>query len=265
MKIGKFSEFFRLDDKSALVTGGAMGIGEAIALRLAQAGAAVSIVDVAPEAEKVVAAIKDFGGRAQWVRCDLTNVAEVTKAVEQATRTFKNLEVVVNNAGIFPMSPFLETNENLWDKVMAVNLRAPFFMAQAAAKKMILEKHGGVIINIASIDAEHPSGALAHYDASKGGLVMMTRALAAELAPHAIRVNAIEPGGVSTPGVQKSTGSTSTGSIPDDVLKAFTARIPLKRMGEPDDIARAVLFLATDASSYMTGSTVVIDGGYLLS
>jgi 2-deoxy-D-gluconate 3-dehydrogenase len=124
----------------------------------------------------------------------------------------------------------------------------------------------GSIINIASVDALHPTGALAHYDASKGGLVMLTRSLALELAPFGVRVNTISPGGIQTPGVKAATaGTTPKEWSPEKIVEAFTARIPMKRMGDPDEIARAALFLASPAASYMTGSNVVVDGGYLLT
>lgn len=154
------------------------------------------------------------------------------------------------------MVPALEVTETLWDKVLDINLKGFFFYAQAAAKEMVNEGHAGRIINIASIDALHPTGNLVHYDSSKGGVVMMTKALALELGPRNISVNAIAPGGIQTPGA-------SSPSTPAEFTQAFVARIPMRRMGVPDDIAKVVLFLASSAADYMTGSLLVVDGGFL--
>ena len=146
--------------------------------------------------------------------------------------------------------------EALWDKVLDINLKGLFFYTQAAAGEMVKESHGGKIINIASIDGLHPTGNLVHYDASKGGVVMVTKALALEFGPRNITVNAIAPGAIRTPGAGGS-------AVPEEVLQSFAARIPMRRMGMPDDIAKVVLFLASSASDYMTGSVVVVDGGFL--
>jgi NAD(P)-dependent dehydrogenase (short-subunit alcohol dehydrogenase family) len=181
------------------------------------------------------------------------------------------VDILVNNAGVFPFAPVLEVTEALWDRVLNVNLRGAFFCAQAAARQMAQAGRGGRIINIASIDALHPTGALTHYDTSKGGMVMMTKSLAKELGPYGITVNAIAPGSIATPGAAAATASASAASTAnlddggEDLMAAFLARIPLGRVGQPDDIATAALFLASDAASYITGSLLVVDGGYLLS
>jgi 2-deoxy-D-gluconate 3-dehydrogenase len=173
------------------------------------------------------------------------------------------LDVLVNNAGIYPFAPVLGMTEADWDKVIDVNLKGTFLCAQAAAKQMVAQGTGGVIVNIASIDAYHPSSVgLAHYDASKGGVVMFTRNLALELGPHGIRVMAIAPGGIATEGTR---ANMVPGVDIEALMKGFLARIPLGRMGVPDDIGRVALFLASDAAAYMTGSTVFVDGGVLLS
>jgi 2-deoxy-D-gluconate 3-dehydrogenase len=194
----------------------------------------------------------------------------VQRMVQQTADTFGQVDILVNNAGIFPFAPALEITKELWDRVLGVNLKGAFFCAQAAARQMAQAGRGGRIINIASIDALHPTGALTHYDASKGGVVMMTKALAKEFGPHGITVNAIAPGSITTPGAAAATGASSPESTGasgggEDLMAAFLARIPLGRMGQPDDIAIAVLFLASDAASYITGSLLVVDGGYLLS
>jgi 2-deoxy-D-gluconate 3-dehydrogenase len=268
MQSPSITTIFDLHGKTAIVTGGAMGIGQAIATRLAEAGAAVMITDIALDgAEQTAAGIRDNGGKAQAIRADAGSVADATAVVEATVQAFGSVDCLVNNAGIFPFSPALETTEALWDKVLDINLKGPFFYAQAVARQMIAAQHGGTIINIASIDALHPTGHLAHYDASKGGMVMLTKALAQEFGAYQIRVNAIAPGGIATPGAAalNPAATTMTSEQRDALTQAFLARIPLGRMGVPNDIANVALFLASEAASYLTGSLLVVDGGYLLS
>jgi 2-dehydro-3-deoxy-D-gluconate 5-dehydrogenase len=251
------ADLFDLTGKVAIVTGGALGIGQGIAFRLAEAGASVMITDVNIEAAwATVKQIHTAEGKAEAVKADAANVADIKRAVEETVRTFGRLDILVNNAGIYPFASALEVTESLWDRVLDINLKGLFFTAQAAAQEMLREGHGGKIVNIASIDALHPTGTLAPYDASKGGVVMATKALALELGPRNILVNAVAPGAIQTPGANSA-------AMSEEMLQAFTARIPLRRMGVPDDIASVVLFLASDASNYMTGSVVVVDGGFL--
>jgi 2-deoxy-D-gluconate 3-dehydrogenase len=182
-------------------------------------------------------------------------------------KDFGKLDILVNNAGIYPQVPLLKMEPALFDKVYAVNLKGLAFLSKAAALQMVKQGHGGRIINIASIDSLHPSMVgLAAYDASKGGVWSFTKNFAVEAAPHGILVNAIAPGGITTEGTgQPLAGSGFTPAQMKAQMDAFLARIPLKRMGVPDDIAKVVLFLASEASNYMTGSLVVVDGGMLLS
>lgn len=251
------AQLFDLTGKVAIVTGGAMGIGQGIAFRLAEAGAAVMIADVNLEAaEDTASQIRVEGGKAKAIKADASSVADAKRTVQETVRAFGRLDILVNNAGVYPLAPALEVTEALWDKVMDINLKGLFFYTQAAAQEMVNEDHAGKIINIASIDALHPTGNLVHYDASKGGVVMVTKALALEFGPRNISINAIAPGGIQTPGA--SSPSTS-----DEMIQAFAARIPMRRMGVPDDIAKVVLFLASGASDYMTGSVMVVDGGFL--
>jgi 2-deoxy-D-gluconate 3-dehydrogenase len=268
METQSIMEIYDLKGKAAIVTGGAMGIGEAIASRLAEAGASVMIADISQEAaNKAVERIKSRDGKASAIYADAGSVEDASKVVQATVDAFGRLDILVNNAGIYPFTPALQMTESMWDKVLGINLKGVFFFAQAAAQQMIQAGHGGKIVNIASIDGLHPTGNLAHYDASKGGVVMVTKSLALEFGPHKINVNAIAPGGIQTPGGQaQSAAILSTVNMPtEELTKAFMARIPLGRMGEPDDIAKVVLFLASSASDYMTGGLIVVDGGYLLS
>lgn len=244
-----------------------MGIGATIAERLAQAGAAVALADIDLEAaekqaSRIAGATK---GICRSFGCDVGRVADVRAMVDSIAKSLGRVDVVVNNAGIFPLAPALEVSEGMWDRVFAVNLKGAFFLAQAAAQQMLRQGDGGSIVNIASIDALHPTGRLAPYDASKAGMLMMTRSLAFELAPRRIRVNAIAPGAVQTPGAETSLRAMFDGGSTAEMMKRFVSRIPLGRMGDPDDVARAALFFASRASEYVTGSTLVVDGGYLLT
>jgi 2-deoxy-D-gluconate 3-dehydrogenase len=262
------ARLFDLTGKCAIVTGGAAGIGRGIAGRLAEAGASVLIADVnAPQAEAAAAALREQGYRAQAVGADVRAPADVRRLLEAAVQEFGGVDILVNNAGIFPATPVLQMPEEEWDRVLDINLKGAILCSQAVAQQMVAQGRGGVIVNIASIDSIHPSAAgLAHYDASKGGMLMLTKSLALELAPNGIRVVAIAPGGIMTEGVQARTEAMRRQGIDaDQVMQSFVARIPLRRMGAPDDIARVALFLASDAAAYVTGTLVVVDGGVLLT
>ncbi|MGZ3455343.1 MAG: SDR family NAD(P)-dependent oxidoreductase [Polyangiales bacterium] len=257
MNLAPYARAFDLRGKTAIVTGGAVGIGAACAIRLAELGADVAILDPdEANGDATAAAIRANGDMARRIGCDLGEVASIEAAIAQVLALSGRIDVVVNNAGIFPMAPALDLSERTWDRVLDVNLKGAFFCSQLAARAMVKGREGGAIVNIASIDAIHPTGSLVHYDASKGGLVMMTKSLAKELAPFGIRVNAIAPGAIDTPGASAALSD-------DTVRKAFLSRIPLGRMGAPDDIARAVAFRAAPASDYVTGALLVVDGGYL--
>jgi 2-deoxy-D-gluconate 3-dehydrogenase len=214
----------------------------------------------ADAAESVAGEIRDGGGTALAVAADVSDEAAVKSMVRACADELGGLDVVVNNAGIFPPCPVLGMETAMFDRVIAVNLRGVFLCTREAAAAMVDQGRGGTIVNVTSIDALHPSMVgLAHYDASKHGVWGFTKNVALELAPHGIRVNAVAPGGVLTPGVEEMGGGSS------DAVAAFSARIPEGRMGDPDDIARAVLFLASDLSTYVTGAQLVVDGGVLLT
>ena len=259
------ASLLQLHGKVALVTGGAQGIGAAIVDRLAEAGAHVMLTDLDPTHAAVWADHQCALGRnVHALQSDVSAPGEAARVVAATVAQFGSLDILVNNAGIFPFSPMLDTDEALWDRVMAVNERATFFHAQAAARQMVTQGRGGVIINVSSIDALHPTGNLVHYDTSKGGVGMMTRSMALELGRLGIRVNAVAPGSIQTPGA----AGMVAGMTPEQMVAlgaAFTARVPLGRAGVGDDIARVALFLASDLSAYVTGVTIVADGGYLLS
>jgi len=262
------AQLFDLSGKGAVVTGGAIGIGRAVALRLAEAGASVMIADIDREAgAKTAEEIEAAGGKAQAMVADASSAADARKMMQAAVEAFGRLDILVNNAGIYPFAPLLEASKELWDQVLGLNLEGTFLCSQAAAQEMIKAGRGGKIVNMASTDAFKSHGATAHYSASKGGVVMLTKALALELAPHGILVNCVAPGGVLTPGTAKTREiiSQPMGVTPDQIIEGFTQRVPLQRMAEPDDIAKVVLFLVSGASDYMTGDAVLVDGGYLLS
>ena len=261
------AQLFDLTGKCAIVTGGAMGIGQAVSLRLAEAGASVMIADIDAEAaSQTVMQIKASGGKAQAIRADVSSTADANKVVKATVKAFGCLDILVNNAGIYPVSPALDMSEEMWDKVLNINLKGVFFYSQVAAREMAKNGRGGKIVNMASVDAMHPYGGVAHYGASKAGVVMLTKALALELAPHNILVNAVAPGGIMTPGTKAARAALQARGMPEEVvLESFTARLPLRRMGEPDDVAKVVLFLASAAAAYMTGTLVLVDGGFLLS
>jgi 2-deoxy-D-gluconate 3-dehydrogenase len=267
MATKSIAELFDLSGKGAIVTGAGMGIGRAIAYRLSEAGASVMIADIDVDAaNKTVDKIKARGGKAHAILANTRNIAHAEKVAEAAVETFGSLDILVNNAGIYPLSPAIDTTEELWDRTLDINLKGLFFFCQAAAREMIKADRGGKIINIASIDAVHPMGEVSHYNASKGGVLSLTKALALEWGPHKIHVNAVAPGSVWTPGTEKTrVAREAKGQGVEDLLNKFMGRMPLGRPGEPDDIAKVVLFFASEASDYVTGAMLVVDGGYLLT
>ena len=245
--------------KVAIVTGARRGMGRTHALILAKAGAKVVVADISQEdCQKVVEEIEKKKGQALAVKCDVSKKEEVDKMVGAAVKKWGKVDILVNNAGIAQFVPFLKMTEEEWDKTLDINLKGYFLCAQAAAKEMAKQK-AGVIVNIASV-AMGQQGVgfpnLAHYCATKGGIVGMTEALAVELAPYNIRVNAISPGLIETPMIDPIKQDKKS-------MEGLLVRVPLHRVGKPEEVSNLVLFLASDSSSYITGSTVVIDGGWL--
>lgn len=255
------AELIDLSDKAAIVTGGAKGIGQGIATRLAEAGAKVLIADMDSEAaHRTAEGLVAKGWTAGAYVLDVSDEDQVAAMIRHCQEQFGSVDILVNNAGIYPPVPVAQMSAEQFEKVMHVNLRSVFLTTKHVAEVM-KRQGGGRIINITSIDALHPSMVgLAHYDASKHGEWGFTKNAALELAEHNIWVNAIAPGGIATPG----TAAMQSGGD-QAAAEAFLARIPMHRMGEPDDIGKAVLFLASDLASYMTGSQIVVDGGALLN
>jgi 2-deoxy-D-gluconate 3-dehydrogenase len=252
-----------LSGKVAVVTGGAMGIGYGISYRLAEAGAAVVIADMNKEvADEAVAKLVAKGWKAAAVSVDVSEAQQVENMVSFAVTTYGAVDILVNDAGIYPNIPVMQLSEEEFNKIISINLEGVFLTTKAIAAQMIKQGSGGKIINITSIDAIHPSMVgLATYDASKHGVWGFTKNTALELAPHKIWVNAIAPGSVSTPGA----GAGKMTKEMEEHMKPFIDKIPMRRIGEADDIGKVALFLASDLSSYMTGSQIVVDGGVLLS
>ena len=257
-------ELINLKGKTAIVTGGAMGIGLGVAYRLAEAGANVVIVDMNEEVgATAVKSLNDKGFTATFVQADVSDESHVARAVAFAVSTYGALDILVNNAGIYPIIPVTQMKLEDFEKVIHTNLRSVFMFTKVGADTMIKQGKGGKIINITSIDAIHPSAVgLAVYDASKHGVWGFTKNTALELAPYNIQVNAVAPGSIATPGT--GAGKPMTPEMAA-LSKKFTERIPMKRVGDPDEIGKVALFLASDLASYMTGSQVVVDGGVLLS
>jgi len=247
------STIFDLSGQVAAVTGGNRGIGRQIALRLAEAGASVMIID-RDAGQETVDEIGRSGGNAQWVQADISDVAAARQAIEATVTELGDIHILVNNAGIFPIVPFLELTEEVWDLTFDINLKSAAFCIQAAAQAMIDAGHGGKIINIGSESSIRPAvSGLSHYTASKGGMEALTRSVGRELLPHGIRVNLVAPGHVITVDRDK---------IPAEYLE-HEKYLPTGRSGDPDDIAKVVLFMACHASDYIIGQTVVADGGIL--
>lgn len=248
------AELLNFRGKRVLVTGAGTGIGSGIALRFAQAGADVAVHyrSSRASAEAVVAEIKRLKRKAFALRADLRQGRHAQKLIEQAVTRLGGIDVLVNNAGTYPVHALLEMSDADWDRVIAENLRSVHLCTRAAARHM--SRHGGAIINIASIEAENPAPGHSHYDAAKAGVLMYTRSAAQELGRYNVRVNAVSPGLIWRKGLDQD--------WPEGV-KAYRRAVPLRRLGQPADVADACLFLASPTARWITGANLVVDGGVM--
>ena len=252
---------FSLEGQVAVVTGARRGIGEAIALALAQAGADVALCDVEVDDGKldsVAQEVKKLGRRALAVQTDVTRKSDIDNLVKRAEDELGPIDILVNNAGIGSGTMLLDMEEEDWHKVLDTHLTAAYLCCRAIGKRMV-ERRKGNIINISSIEGVRIAFPIRQganpYPSAKAGLIMLTRGLARELAPHNIRVNAIAPGGVRTEMLRPAWESP-------EIAQLVNTYIPVRRLAEPDEIASVALFLASDAASYVTGHTIVADGGF---
>ena len=246
----------RLEKQVAIVTGAGQGVGRAIALTLAREGATVVVNDIDLEkATKVAEEIKSQGGQALPVKADVSKGDEVNNLVEKTLESYKRVDILVNNAGIAKLTRLLELTEAEWDRTMNVNIKGQFLCSKAVIAHMIKQERGK-IVNVASLAAHIGAPGLAAYGASKGGVVQLTKALAVELGKYNIMVNAVSPGLTLTDLIKSAVKDRP------DFIEGID-RIPLRRAAEPEDIANAVLFLASSESDYITGQVLIVDGGLM--
>ncbi|KAK9806435.1 hypothetical protein WJX73_007252 [Symbiochloris irregularis] len=253
----------RLQDKVAIVTGAAKGVGRGCAEALSEEGCKVVIADIdTTAAEKTAKDLSEkYGTAATAVQCDVRSKAETESLVATAVQHFGGLDIMVSNAGIVKAADFLEMTEEDWDSTINVNLKGVFLSGQAAARQMVKQNEaspgrGGAIINMSSVNALLAIPTLASYNASKGGIGSLTRCMSLALAPHSIRVNAVGPGSIMTDMLAKVANDKAA-------MNKLMSRTPLGRVGDPVEVGRVVAFLASDASSYVTGETIFCDGGRL--
>ena len=245
---------FDFSGQVVVVTGAANGIGAACARLFAASGAKLALWDVDAAAMQALAA--ELGSEARAMRCDVSHRAEVEAATAATIAAFGRIDVLINNAGIFRAADFLDISEADWDAVIAVNLKGAFLVGQAVARAMATTG-GGAIVNMSSVNGVMAIPTIASYNASKGGINQLTRAMALSLADRGIRVNAVAPGTIATELAQKAV------LVSAEAKERIMGRTPLRRLGEPAEIASVCAFLASDAASYMTGEIVAVDGGRL--
>jgi NAD(P)-dependent dehydrogenase (short-subunit alcohol dehydrogenase family) len=249
---------FDFSGQVAIITGSGRGLGRGIALRFAEAGAAVVVNyrSSAAGAQAVVAEIERGGGTAVAIQANVSQKTGAVHLIAAAITQFGQINILINNAGLYPRSLLVDMDEKEWDLVINSNLRSTFLCTQAAAQQMIAQGNGGAIVNIASIEGENPAPMHSHYNAAKGGVLMHTTAAAQELGQHGIRVNAVSPGLIWKEGIEQA--------WPDGVAR-WQKAAPLQRIGQPNDVADACLFLASPAARWITGANLRVDGGVLTS
>lgn len=279
-----FDRLLSLKGRCAIVTGGSRGIGEAIVLRLAEAGA--SVVPTARGQEglaKVEAKVAAMGGQAAGIQADASKIDDAQRVIEFAVSRFGGVDILVNNAAVFPPRLSIEMTEAIWDQTVDTDLKGPFFLAKLAALEMIKAGRGGRIINMLSTEIIRPTGMLAPYGAAKAGLLAVTHSMAVELGQYGILVNAVIPGATMTAerieairsGSMKAPFASAPADAPQTLAKQrellqkgglieHLANMPLGRTGYPDDLAKAVLFMASDLASYVSGTSLTVDGGQTL-
>lgn len=248
----------RLLEKVVLVTGGSQGIGRAIAIRFAAEGAKVAVTGLDKKAlEDTAAYITNLGGQAIAIEADVRYRSDVDRMIDDTLQEWGQIDALVNNAGVNRTAPFLEITEEDWDWHMDINLKGTFLVSQRVAKEMVKQENGGSIIQMSSVNGLSAEADQAHYNASKGGINLLAMSMAVDLAPYGIRVNSLCPGFIET---------QLTKPLIDNppAIAEYLKSIPMKRVGQPEDIASAALFMASDESRYMTGHCMVIDGGQLI-
>jgi NAD(P)-dependent dehydrogenase (short-subunit alcohol dehydrogenase family) len=247
---------FGLAGRVIVVTGGAQGIGEACVRRLVADTAAVALWDVDDRrGQALAAALATDGERVAYQHCNVALKADVDAALAATLAAFGRVDGLVNNAGIFKAAAFLDITEADWDAVIDVNLKGQFLVGQAVARQFVAQGDGGAIVNMSSVNARLAIASIASYNASKGGVDQLTRVMALALAEHGIRVNGVAPGTVATELAAKAVLTS------EEAKARIMSRTPMKRLGEPAEIASVVAFLLSDAASYMTGDTILVDGG----
>jgi len=252
------SKLMDFSGKVALVTGGSSGVGRGVARRFAEAGADVAITYRSHEAEAraLVSELENLGVKALAFYLEQQHVNKCHAVVQETVASLGRLDILVNNAGIYPHNEALDMTEEEWDAMLDINLKGAFFCAQAAAREFVRQGNGGAIVNISSINGFSPLAGSTHYGASKGGINMVTRCLAVEWGKYGIRVNGVAPGLIDSPDLDKN--------VPGWREK-YSSRAPVGRIGTPLDIANACLFFASPASSWISGQTLIVDGGVLLA
>jgi len=257
--IKNFKEYFNLEGRVAIVTGARRGMGRTHCFALADAGAKVIVSDINnSESELVVDEIRERGGEACAIECDISKKEEVDNLIKKTKEIYERIDILVNNAGVVDFKNFFDIQEEDWDRILNINLKGYFFCSQAVAEVM-KEGGGGSIVNIGSIAMGQNGVGFPNtvpYVSSKGGIAGMTEAMAVDLATYNIRVNLIAPGVIETPMIDIIKEN-------EEATKQIISRLPLKRFGKPEEVSTVVLFLASDASSYMTGSVINVDGGWL--